>query len=236
LFFLAIPAYAVLRAGRWMTAGQRSVVDCAALGAVVAFLFVAVNATILYVVPRYFMVPAALAAVPVAVLGAHWLGAGGPRRAAAALLGLGFVATSVGLLYLENTRPLLAEERLVAAVAASEETFHVNPETAGRLQYLLLTQGLQNRVTASPPAPRNLVIAVDGVVQACVRSPGCPARERMLPFMPAPGWTELARYEPPRRAIAVLLRELGLERVIPPDILHKVEQPGVDAVVYRVPA
>ncbi len=236
LFFLAIPAYAILRAGKWMTAGQRSVVDCAGLGALVAFLFVAVNATILYVVPRYFMVPAALAAVPVAVLGARWLGAGGLMRAAAVLLGLGFVGTSFGLLYLENTRPLLAEERLVEAVAASDGTVHVNPETAGRLQYLLLTRGLQGRVTSSPPASGDLVMAVDGVVQACVRSPGCPARERMLPFMPGPGWTELARYEPPRRAIAGLLRVLGLERFIPADILHKVEQPGVDAVIYRVQA
>jgi len=236
LFFLAIPAYAVLRTGRWLTAAQRSVVDCAALGALVAFLFVAVNGTILYVVPRYFMVPAALAAVPVAVLGARWLGAGGLVRAAAVLLGLGFVVTSFGLLYLENTRPLLAEERLVKAVAASDGTVHVNPETAGRLQYLLLTQGLQGRVTSSPPAPGDLVMAVDGVVQACVRSSGCPACERMVPFMPGPGWTELARYEPPRRAIAGVLRSLGLERVIPADILHKVEQPGVDAVIYRVHA
>ena len=236
LFFLALPAYAVLRTGRWLTAGQRSVVDCAALGALVAFLFVAMNATILYVVPRYFMVPAALAAVPVAVLGARWFGAGGLVRAAAVLLGLGFVVTSFGLLYLENTRPLLAEERLVEAVAASDGTVHVNPETAGRLQYLLLTQGLQGRVTSAPPTPGDLVMAVDGVVQACVRSSGCPRRERMLPFMPGPGWTELARYEPPRRAIAGLLRSLGLERVIPADILHKVEQPGVDAVIYRVHA
>lgn len=236
LFFLAIPSYAVLRAGRWMTAGQRSVVDCAALGALVAYLFVAVNATILYVVPRYFMVPAALAAVPVAILSARWLGAGGLMRAAAAVLVLGFVGTSFGLLYLENTRPLLAEERLVQAVAVSNGTIHVNPETAGRLQYLLLTQGLQGRVTSSPPAPGDLVMAVDGVVQACVRSSGCPARERMLPFMPGPGWTELARYEPPRRAIAGLLQALGLERFIPADILHKIEQPGVDAVIYRVQA
>ena len=234
LFFLAIPAYAVLRAGRWMTRSQRSVLDCAALGALVAFLFVAVNATILYIVPRYFMVPAALASVPVAVLGARWLGSGGLKRVVAALFGLGFAATSLGLLYLENTRPLLAEERIVKAVAASDGTVHVNPETAGRLQYLLLTRGLQGRVTSSPPTPGDMVMTVEGVVQACIRAPGCPARDRMLPFMPAQGWTEVARYEPPRRAIAALLRGLGVERLIPADILHKVEQPGSDAVIYRV--
>ena len=234
LFFLAIPAYAVLRAGRRMTAGQRSVLDCAALGALVAFLFVAVNASILYVVPRYFMVSAALASVPVAVLGARWLGSGSLTRALAVLLGLGFAATSLSLLYLENTRPLLAEERIVQAVEASDGTVHVNPETAGRLQYLLLTRGLQGRVTSSPPNPGDLVMAVDGVVQACVRAPGCPARDRMLPFMPGQSWTEVARYQPPRRAIAGLLRAFGVERAIPADIRRKVEQPGMDAVIYRV--
>jgi 4-amino-4-deoxy-L-arabinose transferase-like glycosyltransferase len=234
LFFLAIPAYAVLRVGRWMTASQRSVVDCAALGALIAFLFVAVNTTILYIVPRYFMASAALAAVPVGVLGSSWIEAGGRMRTTAVLLGIVFVGTSFGLLYLENTQPLRAEERLVQVLAATDGIVHVNPETVGRMQYLLLAQGLRERVTSSPPAPGDLVMAVDGVVQACVRSSGCAARERMLPFLPGLGWTELARYKPPRRTIAGLVRALGLERFISLDILQKIEQPGVDAIIYRV--
>ena len=91
LFFLAIPAYLILRRSGWMTRRQASVVDCAGLGALVAFLFVALNGSILYVVPRYFMVSAALAAVPVAVLGARWLEAGGLRRWLTGFGAAGFV-------------------------------------------------------------------------------------------------------------------------------------------------
>lgn len=234
LFFLAIPAYALLRFGGGLTARQRAVLDCAGLGALVAFLFVAVNASILYVVPRYFMVPAALAAVPVAVLGAAWLRQGGLRRVLAGLAGLGFVATSLGLLYLENTRPMLAEERMVAFVATAAETVHVDPNTGPRMEYLLLAQGLQGRVSTAPPGPGALVAAKDGVVQACVGAPGCPWQDRMLAFLPGAEWRELERIAPPLRAISGVLRAFGLERRIPRDILRKVEQPGVDVVIYRV--
>ena len=235
LFFLAIPAFIAGRAGRWMTPAQRSVLDCAGLGSLVAFLFVALNAGILYVVPRYFMVPAALAAVPVAVLCAHWLGTAGLRRAVAALAVLGFAASSLVLLYLENTRPMLAEERIAQFAAGSTEPVHVDPETGRRIHYLVLADGLQERVSSEPPGPGSLVAAEDGVVGECMRSPGCTLHERMTPFVPGPGWTEVARYQPPRRAIAAVLQAVGLDRVLPRDIRHKVEQPGVDAVVYRTP-
>ena len=235
LFFLAIPAYVLLWAGRWLAPRQRSVVDCAALGSLVAFLFVALNAEILYVVPRYFMVSAALAMVPVAVLGARWLEMSGVRRAVAILAALGFVATSVGLLYLENTQPMLPEKRIAAFVATSGKVVHVDPETARRLRYLLLAQGLQDHVTSDPPGPGSLVATEAGVVQACIRDPGCTLHDRMIPFVPGPGWTVVARYQPPRRAIAGILAVAGLDRLLPADIRHKVEQPGVDAVVYSTP-
>ena len=235
LFFLAIPAYAILRAGCWMTRRQRGVIDFAGLGAVVSFLFVALNAEILYIVPRYFMVPAALAAVPVAVLAAHWLGAGGLRRRLAILAGAGFVASSLMLLYLENTRPMLAEERIRAFVAAADGPVHVDPETARRLRYLLLAHGLLDRVSTAAPGGNSLVATEDGVVQACLRDPACTLRDRMLRFVPGPGWVEVTRYEPPRRAIAGVIRFIGLEPLLPADILRKIERPGTTAVVYRVP-
>ena len=234
LFFLAVPAYAVLRFGRYGTARQRSVLGCAALGALVAFLFVALNASLLYVVPRYFMVPAALGAVPVAVLGAWWLAAGGWRRGVAALAALAFAGTSLGLLYLENTRPMLAEERLVEFAASASQPIHVDPETARRMRYLLLVRGVQDRVTSGPPGPGALVGAKGSVVEACVRNSGCVLREQMLPFVPGAGWTEVARQEPPRRIIAGLLWRLGAERFVPADILRKIEQPGAEVRLYRV--
>lgn len=233
LFFLAIPAYVLLRTGRWLTPGQRVVIDCAGLAALVAFLFVALNGGILYVVPRYFMASAALAAVPVAVLGAHWLGTGGWRRAAAVLAGTAFVGTSLALLYLENTRPMRAEEQIAKFVSTTAEVVHVDPVTAQRLGYLLLAGGLEGRVRTDSPGPGSLVATEDGVVQACLRAQGCALRDRMQGFVPGPGWTEVARYDPPRRVIAGLLGRVGLDAVIPVDIRRKVEQPGTAGIVYR---
>ena len=233
LFVLALPAYAFLRLGRWMTSRQQTVIDCAALGALVAFLFVALNVEILYVVPRYFMVSAALAALPVAVLGSRLLGAGSTRRIIGVCGIFGFVTTSLGLLYLENTRPMWAEEHIAEYVAASDAVVHVDPETARRLRYLLLAHGLQDRVSLAPPGPGSLVATEDGVVQACLRNPNCAMRERMVPFTPAVDWTKVAQFEPPHRAVGGLIDLVGMRRFIPADILRKIEQPGVAAILYR---
>ena len=233
LFLLALPAYALLRLGRRLGPRQRAVVDCAGLGALVTFGFVAVNATILYIVPRYFMVPAAFASVPLAVLAAHWLEAAGLRRAVAALAILAFASTSLLLLYLENVEPMMAEERIVEYVRTAPAPVHIDPETGRRIRYMLIAAGVADRATPEPPTPGSLVATEDGVVPACLAAPGCLLRPRMQPFVPGPGWTEVARFDPPRRAIAGLLGTLGLARLVPRDILKKIEQPGVAAVIYR---
>ncbi|MBU6497834.1 MAG: glycosyltransferase family 39 protein [Rhodospirillales bacterium] len=234
LFFLAIPSCVVLLADRRLTVQQRSVVACAGLGALVAFLFVALNVTILYVVPRYFIVPAALAAVPTAVLGARLLNRGGFRMVVAILAGTGFVASSVGLLYLEDTHPMRAEQQIVRFIATSNAPVHVDPETARRLRYLLIARGLTNRMTISPPGAGSLVATEDGVVQACLKIPHCQIYDSMEKFSAGPGWTVLTRYDPPTRAIATVLRYLRLDTLIPPDILKKIDQPGTTAIIYRV--
>lgn len=236
LFLLAIPGYAILAWQRRFGPAAQSVVHCAALGALVTFLFVAVNAGILYVVPRYFMVPAALAAVPVAVLSASWLAQGGVRRVLATLVLLAFAVTSAGLLYLENTDPMMAEERIVRFAAGSSEAVHIDPETARRIRYLLIADGLQDRVSLDPPGPGQLVATEDGVVPACLRDAGCGLRGQMLPFQPGPGWTVVSRMAPPVRPIGGLLDLTGMGPRIPADIRRKIVQPGVDAVIYRTPA
>jgi 4-amino-4-deoxy-L-arabinose transferase-like glycosyltransferase len=235
LFYLAIPAYALLLIRRSITARQRSVVDCAALGALVAFLFVALNGEVLYVVPRYFMVAAALAAVPVAVLAANWFAQGGVTRALAILGGLAFVLSSLLMLDLENTDPMFAEQHIVAFVSSSDVPVHVNPITAGRLEFLLLVRGLRDRITEDPPMAGSLVATEDGVVRTCLAAhPPCQPHEPMAPFVPGPNWKQVARWEPPRRSIAGLLTLIGLEHSVPPDIWKKIAQPGAAAVVYRV--
>lgn len=240
LFLLAVPAYVVLRRG-WgagvpLSPAQASVVDCMALGALVSFLFVALNAGILYIVPRYFIVSAAMAAVPLAVLAGGWVVRPGLPRAAAVLAMVAFASSSALLLYLENTRPLLAEERLLRFAAEQPAPLHVDPALGRRMRYLALADGVERQVTTAPPGPGDLVGAVDGFAwQECLKQPVCRERARVAGFVPAADWAVVERFEPPVRAIAGPLRALGIAPLVPPDILRKVQQPGAGALVYRVP-
>lgn len=233
LFWLALPAYPAARRAPWLGAQARSVLDWAAAGAVVSFLFVALNVGILYVVPRYFMVTAAMAAVPVAVAGAALARA---RPRAAGWLAAGFAASCLGLLYLENTEPMFAEQRAAAFIAEQPGTVYMDAETGWRTRALLIRPGLLDRVASGPPPPGALVAEKDGAVDACLRAPACPQRASAPAFQPGPGWTEVARYDPPRRPLGAWLRGIGAARWVPPDILRKIEQPGRALVVYRTPA
>ena len=233
LFWLALPAYPAARRACALDAAARSVLDWAAAGAAVSFLFVALNVGILYVVPRYFMVTAAMAAVPVAVAGAALLRA---RPAVAGWLAAGFAASCLGLLHLENTEPMFAEQRAAAFIAEQPGTVYMDAETGWRTRALLVRPGLLDRVASSPPPPGALVAGKDGAVDACLRAPACPQRASAPAFQPGPGWTEVARYDPPRRQLGAWLRGMGAARWVPPDILRKIEQPGRALVVYRTPA
>ncbi len=232
LFWLALPGYAMARRATSLDVQARSVLDWAAVGAVVSFLFVALNAGILYVVPRYFMVTAAMAAVPVAVAGAALARA---RPGTAGLLGAGFAASCLGLLYLENTEPMFAEQRAAAFIAGQPGVVYMDAETGWRTRALLIRPGLLDRVASGPPPPGTLVAEEAGVVEDCLRAPACPRRTAVLAFQPGPGWTEVARYDPPRRALGAWLRGIGMAQLMPPDILRKIEQPGRALVVYRTP-
>jgi len=232
LFYLAAPGYAAARRARWLDAEARSVLDWSAVGAVVSFLFVALNVGILYVVPRYFMVTAAMAAVPVAMGGVAFARA---RPWPAGLLAGAFAVSCLGLLYLENTEPMFAEQRAVAFIAGQQGTVYMEAETLWRTRALLIEPRLLDRLTSDPPPPGALVAAEAGAVEACLRAPKCPQREVTRAYLPGPGWTEVARYDPPRRRLGAWLRGIGMAQLVPADVFRKIEQPGSALVVYRTP-
>ena len=233
LFYLAAPAYFISRRAGWLTRAARSVLGWAALGAVASFLFVALNVGILYVVPRYFMVTAAMAAVPLAALTAH-LARQRPWLAGA--LAAGFASSCLGLMCLENTQPMFAEQSAAAFIASQHGVVYMEPETAWRTRALLIERGALDRQANGPPPPGALVAIRAGVVENCLRKPSCPRRAAMLPFWPSEGWFEVMRYDPPRRLVGTLLHTAGVAWLFPTDILRKIEQPGDALVVYRTPA
>lgn len=233
LFYLAIPAYVILRRRRNLSPQARSVLDWSAVGAVVSFLFVALNVGILYIVPRYFMVTAAFAAVPVAVLAAQAAMAW-PKTTG--LLAAGFAASCLGLLYLENTQPMFAEAQAAEFAATERRPIYAAPESTWRMGALFEARGVRNLLSEAPPPPNAFVADVDGVVEACLRTPSCPWQPASTAaFKRVPGWTEVTRRDAPRRILGTVLRQVGLAQLIPPDIFRKIEQPSTGLVIYRTP-
>lgn len=174
-----------------------------------------------------------MAAVPVAVL------AGNLAQRRPWLAGFGgtvFAASCLVLLYLENTQPMFAEQGAAAFIGNQRNAVYMEPETAWRARPLLIERGALDRQANGPPPPDALVAIRAGVVEACLREPACTLHAAMLPYQPGSGWSEVARYDPPRRLVSVLLDKLGAARLIPADILRKIEQPGDALIVYRTPA
>jgi 4-amino-4-deoxy-L-arabinose transferase-like glycosyltransferase len=221
LFILAIPA---------AMAAKRTPARLAALLSLVWFLFIAINAEILYLVPRYFMVCAGAIAIPLAV-GAESLMRTRPRLVLTT--GAGFIASSLGLLYLENTRPLYSEDLLVDYVRSAPEMVYLDPKTHGRAAFLLDLAGLESRVSSAPPPAGSLVITKPGAVEACRENLHCPRREAMAPFEVQPDWAEQSRQDAPTRIAGPLLRLASFDRLIPSQIMRKIEHPNAGIIIYR---
>eukprot|EP01035_Chromulina_nebulosa_P014535 gene14535-19236_t len=165
LFHLGLAALAWVGFGRRDFTGRpRRVGLLFGLLAGVTFGFVALADDILYVVPRYFIVPAVALSVPLAMAGARlltlrpWLG----RLAIA-----GFIVSCLGLLWLENVEPLRDEAAVVAAGRAAGELIHTNPATAQKARNLELFETGRSRVTAEPPRQGEILAHVPDVVLAC---------------------------------------------------------------------
>lgn len=232
LFYLAIPATLVLMGASWLTSGQRRVIRITGLLALVWFLFIAINGEILYLVPRYFMVSAALASIPVAVAGARLLERG--PRLAGGVVAAGFALSCLLLLYLENTRPLLPEEMLVDYLKSVDETIYTDPLTLHRTEFMLKTQGLADRLATGVPPNRALVVINPASLDQCRFGKSCGAiQDVMAVYEARADWIALDHREAPTRWISGALRAVRLDRVIPPDILRKIERPNPGIEIYR---
>jgi Dolichyl-phosphate-mannose-protein mannosyltransferase len=198
-----------------------------------AFLFVAVNPK-LYLVPRYFIVPAWAAAT----VAGWWLaGLWTTQRGNLALVVLA-VAVGANLLSLsiEDTKPRAAERSLVGWVKKHPDTtVYTDIETRARSEFLFRFAGVsQGKVSDDRPPAGALFFYNAQRVDQCAAAKRC--RERANDFRPAASWKVEATLEAPLRPGVALLRALGLRGLLPADITRRLFEPAGNVVVYRVGA
>lgn len=229
VFWLSLPA----AVAAWRRRREPVFVTLAMLGALglTAFLFVAVNPK-LYLVPRYFVVPAwAAATVAAWWLATLWLAR---RRGLATVLVLVALSASLLSLSIEDTRPRAAERSLVRWVAAHPDTpVYTDVEMRARSEFLFRFAGVpQDKVSDERPPPGSLFFYNAQRVDQCAAAKRC--RDRASDFRPAAGWTVEETLEAPLRPGVALLRALGLRSVLPPDVARRLFEPAGNVVVYRV--
>lgn len=238
LFYVGIAATIFLLVSRRVKNAARSIVQIFVAMFVVWFAFIAFNTSILYNVPRYYMISGFAISIPAAVLLAHLIRGPGSANVLGRLMLVGFVAIGLLLLYMENTNPLFQERVLVSIARESDEVIHVDPRTFRRSKLLLSMAGLKNGVTSTPPPKGALVMCSSGLLislrNECERRRNCTANETLLAFDRRDSWTEVRRVQAPRRWIGDLLRTANLQKYIPAQILRKIEKPNDDVILFRV--
>ena len=187
---------------------------------VVSFVFL-----ILWVIPRYQIVTLCALAVPASILLADWLNRGWRVGVAAVLIpmfGAGLLlsaASDHGLLF--------GERALVDFVSHESEPVRTDPATLRGAQWLLQSVGAGDRVTAAPPIPGGLYFVNH-------------KPRRRLPA----GWT--VQDIPPQSTIVATFTEkpglialaasyLGLNRVLPAVLWHKIDRTPRKAEIVRMP-
>jgi 4-amino-4-deoxy-L-arabinose transferase-like glycosyltransferase len=231
LFWFFVPAAAWACFGRGLPPEERRLVRLLTALALVWMVFISVNASVLYVVPRYYAVSAWAAAIIVVL----WLARGVfPGRPTLALVaGACLLITNLLGIYVENKEPLFAERRLVEYVVTRGGTVYTDPMTLTRARLLLEFHDASDRVRSGPVPPSALYYANMNNIERCRRSgPRCPWAWR--DYLPRAGWTVVARIESPRKLSGIVAAMVGLDRIIPADILRRLDRPNSGGVVYAV--
>ena len=229
LFWLAIPASAWTFRAHALKAAELLVVRRASRLMLLWVAFLSLAFPILYLVPRYYIVPA-WAGVLLIAYTAYVLWPTGRRRAVAAALAA-LVAVNALSLYVENTNPRFAEHALVSWLKENPgATVHVDPDMARRSDLLMSFAGLDGRTVSGTPQVGYLFVYSPRNLELCTEQGLCKPKF----YRPQPGWTKLAAIEGKPRAIGGLLRALRLSPLIPHQIMQKIETPAPGITIYRV--
>jgi 4-amino-4-deoxy-L-arabinose transferase-like glycosyltransferase len=229
LFWLAIPAAIWSFRAHALKAAELLAIRRAGRLMLLWIAFLSLAFPILYLVPRYYIVPA-WAGVLLIAYTAHTLWPTGRRRVAVAAIAA-LVAVNALSLYLENTNPRFAEHALVAWLQQNPgATVRVDPDMARRSDLLMSLAGIEGRAVAGTPQPGDLFVFSPRNVQLCKEQGLCKGKL----YRPRAGWTKLAAIEGKPRAIGGLLRALRLSPLIPHQIMQKIETPAPGITIYLV--
>jgi 4-amino-4-deoxy-L-arabinose transferase-like glycosyltransferase len=190
--------------------------------------FIIFNVWLLYLVPRYFVVTAWVAAM-FAAIGLIRLWREWPRLAGILLLAV--MASDAAALYVENIDPSQASRAAIEVALQRHEPVITDAATRRRGRFVAQIMGVGDRIIAGRPKSGFLyVLAPDDLAQCHDVSCGYDPAD----FSDIHDWTEIARIVPPPRAIGAVLDRLGLTSMIPDQIRKKLIQPNSGVVVYRV--
>ncbi len=229
LFYLAIPAAIWAFRDKAMPLVQRSTIRRAARLALLWILFISLAFKVLYLVPRYYAVPA-WAAVLVIAYAFHQFSLTRHRRAAMAAI-VALLAVNALSLYLENTDPRFAERATIAWLKAHPgTTVQVDPDMARRSDLLLQLAGVGPRVRTGLPQAGQLFVFSPRNQQLCKQQGLC----KRGAYFPQPEWQQVDAVKGKPRAIGGILHALHVAHFIPPQILRKIESPEPGIVIYRV--
>lgn len=189
---------------------------------------VLLNVWLLYLVPRYFVATAWVAAL-FAAIGLVQLWNGRPRLA-------GFIAILMLIadalcLYVENTEPIQASRAAINVTLQRHEPVYTDALTRYRGRFLAQTLGVGDQIMVGNPKPGSLyVLSRENRTQCRLRN--CDADRANLNEIGH--WKEIERIVPQPRVIGKLLDSLKLTQLIPGDIRRKLVEPNPGVVVYRV--
>lgn len=204
-FWVAGLAAALGRATMFRYPANRLLTVLAAM-ALADFLLVAVLTDKLVLNPRYFTLPAILAAVVAAL----WLAPAEGRVRAGMLVLL--VGSNLVLISVGNTHPRWAVEALVAACRRHpQEIVHADPVTVRRAHIPMRFAGVTNARYVPAPAGGLLVVREDH----------------------APPGRRLARYPSPPTRAGALIDAVGLKPVVPASIARRMFAPNPTMLLIR---
>jgi 4-amino-4-deoxy-L-arabinose transferase-like glycosyltransferase len=191
--------------------------------------FVSLNASVLYVVPRYYAPFSWTAVIIVAYWLKQFLFVRRPRLALVA--GVGLLGANLLCVYVENKNPLFAERALVEYVSRYPGIVYTDPMTADRARLLLDFSGSRNRVSGNLPPPGAVFYANMKNIERCKHN-GDKCRWSWEQYVRRDGWLELARIEPRRKLSGILLRLFKLDTIIPRDIFDRLDKPNPGGTLY----